>query len=75
MEYLAEFFVVHSDFSLTLLLINDFSLNQTNVYYICIHANSILFYAYREKLDSEVPQRKDVFNLTQIGLKKLEFHR
>ena len=52
-EKMAELFFIHSDFSLTPLLINDFSLNHKNLYYIHIHANSVLFYAYREKLDSK----------------------
>ena len=45
MEYLAELFFVHSDFSLAQVLTNDFSQNHKNVYYIYIHANSILCYS------------------------------
>ena len=42
---------VHTDLSLTLLLTNDFSSNHKNLYDICMHANSVLFCAYHEKLD------------------------
>ena len=53
MKKMAELFFIHSDFSLTPLLINDFSLNHKNLYYIHMHANSVLFYTFREKLDSK----------------------
>ena len=33
---------VHSHFSLTPLLTNDFSLNHKNFYYICLYVNSVL---------------------------------
>ena len=42
MEYLAELLFIHSDFPLTPLLTNDFSLYHKNLYYIYIHANSVL---------------------------------
>ena len=42
MEYLAELFAMHSDFSSTSQLTNDFSLYLKNLYYIYIHANSVL---------------------------------
>ena len=35
----------------TPLLTNDFSLNHKNLYYSSMHVNSVLFSAYREKLD------------------------
>ena len=50
---MAELFLIHSDFSLTPLLTSDFSLNHKNLYQIYMQANSVLFYAYREKLDSK----------------------
>ena len=42
MEYLAVMFFIHSDFSLTPLLTNDFSLNHENFYYIYMLVNSVL---------------------------------
>ena len=41
----------HSKFSLTLLLASDPSINNKNLYYIYMHANSVPFCAYREKLE------------------------
>ena len=49
----AEIFFVHSDFSLTSLFTNDFSLNNKKLYDICMHVNSVQFCAYREKLEGE----------------------
>ena len=42
MEYLAELYFVHSAFSLTPVLTNDFSLNHKSFYYIYMHLNSVL---------------------------------
>ena len=46
-KYLAEIF-------LFILLTNDFSQNYKNVYHICMHVNSVLFCAYREKLECSI---------------------
>ena len=54
MEYLAELFFVHSDFSLSQLLTNVFLQNHKNLYYVYMHAKSVLFCAYREKLDCKI---------------------
>ena len=51
MEYLAELFFDHFDFSRTPLLTNDFSLNHRNLYQICMQVNSVLFSAYRDNLE------------------------
>ena len=53
-QYLAEFFFVYSDFSSTPPLTRsiDFSLNHKTLHSIYIHENSVLFYVYREILES-----------------------
>ena len=44
LEYFAELSFAHSDFSLTPLLTNAFSLNHKKLYYsIYLYANSVLF--------------------------------
>ena len=42
-------FFVHSDFSLTPTLINDFSLNHKSLHFIFVHVKSTLLCAYHEK--------------------------
>ena len=42
MEYLIELYFVHADFSLTPLLVIEFSLNHKNLYYIYKYLNSVL---------------------------------